>query len=245
MAEYNRAQFELFHALGYPAREVTSLRPPAKLCRWTRRGRIPASGGQRPAAGNPMSGSRQRMRRMWIPVFSGRSGLHPCVNAGSGNLVPGSSDLEAKQLLSTGPSTSPLGNHGARPPSRPIRRVPCGRRRHSESRETVTPWAIHSKRAHSPRRRNQPPDTSCTASPTRTGSTTTCPPFTQVLVQDQQPVPGQTYNVLYVVVRNGTAKTFDASSGFAVKAPSSNPTRSRFSRETSNGSRGSRWSSTF
>ena len=28
VAEYNRAQFELYHALGYPAREVTSLRPP-------------------------------------------------------------------------------------------------------------------------------------------------------------------------------------------------------------------------
>ena len=28
VAEYNRAQFELFHALGYPAREVASLRPP-------------------------------------------------------------------------------------------------------------------------------------------------------------------------------------------------------------------------
>ena len=45
------------------------------------------------------------------------------------------------------------------------------------------------------------------------------PPFTQVLVQSQQPVPGQVYNVLFVVVRNGTAKTFDASSGFAVKLP--------------------------
>ena len=28
VAEYNRAQFELFHSLGYPAREVTLLRPP-------------------------------------------------------------------------------------------------------------------------------------------------------------------------------------------------------------------------
>ncbi|WP_435011989.1 TolC family protein (plasmid) [Tundrisphaera lichenicola] len=30
VAEYNRAQFELFHALGYPAREVASLRPPGE-----------------------------------------------------------------------------------------------------------------------------------------------------------------------------------------------------------------------
>ena len=45
------------------------------------------------------------------------------------------------------------------------------------------------------------------------------PPFSQVLVQSRQPVPGQVYNVLYVAVRNGTAQTFDASSGFTVKFP--------------------------
>jgi len=43
------------------------------------------------------------------------------------------------------------------------------------------------------------------------------PPFQQVLVQREQPVPGQTYNILSVVVRNGTARTFDASDGFEVK----------------------------
>ncbi len=31
VAEYNRAQFELFHALGYPAQEVTSLKPPGEV----------------------------------------------------------------------------------------------------------------------------------------------------------------------------------------------------------------------
>jgi hypothetical protein len=45
------------------------------------------------------------------------------------------------------------------------------------------------------------------------------PPFTHVLVQALQPVPGQTYNVLYVAVRNGTAQTFDAGSGFRVSFP--------------------------
>ena len=38
VAEYNRAQFELFHALGYPARELAYVRPPAKSSRWTRPG---------------------------------------------------------------------------------------------------------------------------------------------------------------------------------------------------------------
>ena len=31
VAEYNRAQFELFHALGYPAREIACLRPPGDI----------------------------------------------------------------------------------------------------------------------------------------------------------------------------------------------------------------------
>ena len=43
------------------------------------------------------------------------------------------------------------------------------------------------------------------------------PPFRQVLVQSTVSVPGVVYNVLSVSVRNGTARTFDASSGFAVR----------------------------
>jgi hypothetical protein len=31
VAEYNRAQFDLFHALGYPAREIAQLRPPGEI----------------------------------------------------------------------------------------------------------------------------------------------------------------------------------------------------------------------
>ena len=31
VSEYNRAQFELFHALGYPARELSELRPPGEV----------------------------------------------------------------------------------------------------------------------------------------------------------------------------------------------------------------------
>ncbi len=46
------------------------------------------------------------------------------------------------------------------------------------------------------------------------------PPFQQVLVQSRQPVPGQVYNVLYVVVKNGTAQTFTASNGFTVRLTS-------------------------
>ncbi len=31
VADYNRAQFELFHAMGYPAREIADLRPPGEV----------------------------------------------------------------------------------------------------------------------------------------------------------------------------------------------------------------------
>jgi outer membrane protein TolC len=31
VAEYNRAQFEMFHALGYPAQEITCIRPPGQI----------------------------------------------------------------------------------------------------------------------------------------------------------------------------------------------------------------------
>ena len=47
------------------------------------------------------------------------------------------------------------------------------------------------------------------------------PPFSHVLVQGRQPIPGQVYNVLYLAVRNGTATTFDANSGFLVRFPGS------------------------
>ncbi len=47
------------------------------------------------------------------------------------------------------------------------------------------------------------------------------PPFQQVLVQSRQPVPGQVYNVLSLAMRNGTAQTFDAASGLAVRLSTS------------------------
>lgn len=43
------------------------------------------------------------------------------------------------------------------------------------------------------------------------------PPFQTVLVQPNQPVPGQTYNVLQVAVKNGTSQTFTSSNGFTVR----------------------------
>jgi hypothetical protein len=43
------------------------------------------------------------------------------------------------------------------------------------------------------------------------------PPFQQVLVQAKPPMPGRTYNVLSVAVRNHTSRTFTAQDHFSVK----------------------------
>ena len=43
------------------------------------------------------------------------------------------------------------------------------------------------------------------------------PPFQHVLVQTNQPVAGQTYNLLQIAVRNGTSQTFTANTGFTVR----------------------------
>jgi hypothetical protein len=45
------------------------------------------------------------------------------------------------------------------------------------------------------------------------------PPFQHVLVQRVQPVPGGVYNVLFVVVLNGTGQTFTAANHFQVRLP--------------------------
>lgn len=54
------------------------------------------------------------------------------------------------------------------------------------------------------------------------GFNTLTPPFGHVLVQERQPIPGQTYNILQVAVKNGTKITFDASSGLQVRLPYQN-----------------------
>jgi hypothetical protein len=52
VAEYNTGQFELFHALGYPAREIAFLRPPGEIMPvdTARPGYLPAVGTGPPPA---------------------------------------------------------------------------------------------------------------------------------------------------------------------------------------------------
>ncbi len=105
---------------------------------------------------------------------------------------PGLEPLEAKRPLSVSAATAPLVNQAAGP---------------GASSQSVVPAVSHVPnhgylvyRITNPNRFNNK----------------LIPPFSHVLVQARQPVPGQVYNVLYIAVRNGTAKTFDASSGFCV-----------------------------
>ena len=61
VAEYNRAQFELFHALGYPAREITYVRPPGTVEPVdTTRPDYLAPGRQWAAPGNPLKSRYSR-----------------------------------------------------------------------------------------------------------------------------------------------------------------------------------------
>ncbi|WP_422922917.1 hypothetical protein [Singulisphaera sp. PoT] len=49
------------------------------------------------------------------------------------------------------------------------------------------------------------------------------PPFQQVMVQSRPPKPGQTYNVLFISVYNGTKRTFNASDNLTVKLSNQAP----------------------
>ena len=102
---------------------------------------------------------------------------------------PGLEQFEEKQLLSAGSLTTHAG-----PQTKDLRRQPepAGAFGYLAFRVTNTPWQLTYKLV---------------------------PPFQQVLVQSRQPVPGQVYNVLSIAVKNGTAQTFDASSGFTVRLP--------------------------
>jgi hypothetical protein len=103
---------------------------------------------------------------------------------------PGLERLEEKRPLSAGASTTPIANLSA-------------------SSQSLTPSAVKPNFGYLVYR---------ITNPNRFNNTLT-PPFSHVLVQNAQPVPGQVYNVLYVAVRNGTSVTFDASSNLQVKFP--------------------------
>ncbi|MGO9597885.1 MAG: hypothetical protein ACLP7Q_07810 [Isosphaeraceae bacterium] len=144
--------------------------------------------------------------------------------------LPGLERLENKQLLSTSHAATPLGkttlaSHSAtfraeRAPSGPVAVGDPAGNQASAGEPTGAYPGSHTALALP---LAQPKPTTGflvyrITNPNRFNNKLV-PPFAQVLVQTLQPVPGQVYNVLSVVVRNGTGQTFNASSGFAVKLP--------------------------
>jgi hypothetical protein len=107
---------------------------------------------------------------------------------------PGFERLEDKQLLSAGT----LASHSA-----------------GVHIAEARPLAVDSQKPH-----DQKPTKFLAFRVTNTAYPTSyplVPPFQQVLVQSNQPVPGQVYNVLQIALKNGTSQTFNASSDFKVK----------------------------
>ena len=104
VAEYNRAQFELFHALGYPAREVAAL-PAARRGPAGGHGAagLPAPGGQRAAPGHPMSAPSPGNEGCGLGFPWSSEGLHSCSRRLIHKYRPVVERLEEKQLLSAGP----------------------------------------------------------------------------------------------------------------------------------------------
>lgn len=136
--------------------------------------------------------------------------------------LPGLEPLEHKQLLSAGPTTRALEHVAsgskelASHPADTSSTASAGVATPSKGQKVETPATPQKKpttgflmyRITNPNRYNKGLN----------------PPFAQVLVQPNQPVAGHTYNILWVIARNGTAQTFNASSGFYVRFPTSNYT---------------------
>jgi hypothetical protein len=138
--------------------------------------------------------------------------------------LPGLERLEEKQLQSAGSSTQ------SRPRGESASRVLASLPAEMSGPAGVAAGAavaVSGQAVDSPNPQAKKPTTGFLmyriTNPDRFNNTL-IPPFGQVLVQPNQPVPGQVYNILSVVARNGTSQTFTASSGFFVRFPTSNYT---------------------
>ena len=119
--------------------------------------------------------------------------------------------LEPKRLLSAGASTSPITHLGTDTTAvAPDAVVAPSDSAATSSNAAVSPSARKPLHGYLVYRVTNP----------KLQPLTVTPPFGQVLVQAAQPVPGQVYNVLQLVVRNNTKQTFTAASGLTVRLSS-------------------------
>jgi hypothetical protein len=110
---------------------------------------------------------------------------------------PGLEPLEAKQLPSAGASAAPLAGRPA-----------------WQARRVVPPANVGA--IHQPRAPVRGITISRITNPTPVNARLV-PPFRQVRVQTNPPVPGREYNVLYISMRNSTSRTFTAADQLSVR----------------------------
>jgi hypothetical protein len=116
-------------------------------------------------------------------------------------LRPGLEQFEAKQLPSASPLTTPLVNLNARAGALSAQPAAAQGAVGAVGQQQSPTIALTLFRITNP----------------MNNTAALVPPFDQVLVQSTMPKAGSVYNILFLSVRNGTARTFDASNGFAVK----------------------------
>jgi hypothetical protein len=124
---------------------------------------------------------------------------------------PGLERLEAKQPLTAAASMAPVAQPPADPPALTFAPLANAVAAPSAARGgTITAMAKKPNFGYLVYRLTNP-----TGGPVNTLT----PPFGHVLVQARQPIPGQVYNILQIAVKNTTHRTFDSSSGSAVRLP--------------------------
>jgi hypothetical protein len=119
---------------------------------------------------------------------------------------PALEPLEAKQLPSAGASAVPLAGRAA-----------------LQARRAAPPANLDA--IHQPRALVRGITISRITNPTPVNARLV-PPFQQVRVQTNPPVPGREYNVLYISMRNSTSRTFTAANQLAVRLTVQRPSHS-------------------
>jgi hypothetical protein len=188
------------HALAerHPIRRVT---PTATKCAPTRRMRRTPIAVRAQRSSNRRAFSLMRRQR-WIVRF------RPDLEA-----------FEGKQLLSAGlaPAHSQIVNEGSGAAAHSAVIIS-----HGHHTATAVPTTHARRSTQSARHKPAPPGAYGYLGfhPTNTPYQLPyklIPPFQQVLVQRNQPIPGQVYNVTTIAVKNGTGQTFTAKTGFTVR----------------------------
>lgn len=152
---------------------------------------------------------------------------------------PGIERLEARQTLNAGPSTNPLAMLGSAPRAaalqqfEELRRLREGRialanqRRLDQVRaalpaQTAAGPTANAAFQHQPRASVHGFTIDRITNPTPVSAIFN-PPFQFVRVQTRDPIPGQSYNAIYISVRNRTHRTFTAADGMTVKVTTQGP----------------------